>query len=294
MADDWIKIRTCLVDEEEVSGIHKITGLSIPAVIGSLHIIWSWADGRTTDGFVRFTEKEDIDKRVECSGFCDAMCEVGWLEIKDGGVYFPNFEAHMSKSAKKRASDAKRKLKSRKCPKNVTTKTDKCHNKIGHEADKKCDQRREEKRREELIKEKDKKESSDSQSGDCSPSLPKQEQLDSLIDSWNSLPKDMAPPVVKRDSEPIMSGWKKVQRTPALREAFADIPHLMSKIRDGTFLHRQSWFRFAWLFGKKNGEWNVIKILQGVYVDGGGTKQRSISRVDDADSRDGLRFLRES
>ncbi len=52
----WIKVRTCLKDESEVDGIRKLTGLSVPAVVGSLQILWSWADTVTSDGFIKFAD----------------------------------------------------------------------------------------------------------------------------------------------------------------------------------------------------------------------------------------------
>ncbi len=269
-------MRENLKVESEVFGICNITGLETNAVIGSLYLVWIWADGQTTDGSIPFVTAQQVDKVAEHEGFADAMCKVGWLELTEDGAVFPNFENHMSESAKKRDQEAKRKRKQRDkktghCPGVGGTMS---HLKTGQERD----QRREEKRREELIKEKEQKKSSDTQSGDCSPSLPKQEQLDSLIDSWNQLPESIAPRVEKRNSEPITKGWRKVQRTPALKEAFADIPHLMAKIRDGTFLHGQKWFRLPWLFGKKNSEWNVLKILEGCYV-GNENKNRDPARV---------------
>lgn len=123
-----------------------------------------------------------------------------------------------------------------------------------------------------------------SQVKDCAQSgdrLPARDQLDELIDSWNELPPKVAPSVQKRNAQPILKGWKKVQREPDLKAAFADIPHLMSKIRSGEVLHGQGWFRFVWLFGKgQSGEWNVQKILGGNYEQSGNQKPRDPARVD--------------
>lgn len=266
----WIKMNGSLKDEEEVFGIHKKTGLSIPAVIGSLQIIWSWADERTDDGFVRYHDASDIDAKVDHEGFANAMRDVGWLEFRDGGVQFPNFEVHMSKSAKRRAADAKRKWKTRKsCGQMSHPEADKSLSETGQ----KSDQRREEKRREELIKEKEKKESSDSQSDDCSPSpdsrIPKVEQLDALIDAFELLPESIGHQIRDRRGKSLLKGWRRVQKDPETRQAFEDIPALMTRIRDGTFLHGQGWFKFPWLFAKgRDGQWNVLKILEGQYVDG--------------------------
>jgi hypothetical protein len=284
----WIKVRTCLKDESEVDGIRKLTGLSVPAVVGSLQILWSWADTVTSDGFIKFADAETVDNRVDHKGFCDAMCEVGWLQVIAGGVLFPNFDTHMSESAKKRASDAKRKSIARKV-------SDKKRTNVRNEPDKsrtfdgqKADQRREEKRREE----KKEKEQKETQPDGSLPSLPAEEQLDSLIDSWNQLPQGIAPKVNERRSEPIVKGWRKVQRTSALKAGFKDIPLLMTRIRDGTFLHGNGWFKFVWLFGKKDSQWNVLKILEGNYDRGRQTgNTRDTGRVTDEASRDGLRFL---
>ncbi|WP_417396922.1 hypothetical protein [Gimesia chilikensis] len=267
----WIKMNGSLKDEEEVFGIHKKTGLSIPAVIGSLQIIWSWADERTDNGFVRYHDASDIDAKVDHKGFANAMRDVGWLEFRDGGVQFPNFEVHMSKSAKKRAADAKRKGKTR------NTSGQKSHpeaDKSRFETGQKSDQRREEKRREE-VKEKEKKET---QSGDCSPSpdsrIPNVEQLDALVDAFELLPEGIGHPIRDRRGKTLLKGWRRVQKDPETRQAFEDIPALMARIRDGTFLHGQGFWNFSWLFAKgRDGQWNVLKILEGRYVEGKSKQQ---------------------
>jgi hypothetical protein len=157
--------------------------------------------------------------------------------------------------------------------------------------DEKVTPRREEIREEESSKEKEKKETPPDGS---SPPIPKQDELDFLIDSWNELPEGIAPRVSSRRSDPIVKGWKKVQRTSELKQAFADIPHLMSKIKSGKFLHGEGWFRFPWLFAKgKTGEWNVLKILDGDRYRGNdyAGKPKSTARVTDEASRDALKFL---
>ena len=103
MAADWIKYLKCLPDQEEVIGISNNLNLSIPEVVGHLLNIWAWADGVTRDGNVRNVTETFLDART-CEGFARAMASEGWLEIKEnGGVTIPNFERHLSKSAKQRA-----------------------------------------------------------------------------------------------------------------------------------------------------------------------------------------------
>ncbi|MFH1300684.1 MAG: hypothetical protein ABIK07_06450 [Planctomycetota bacterium] len=183
-----------------------------------------------------------------------SLLESEWIEKTETGYDVPKFAEHNAQlvnsweNGKKGGRPKKNPIETQSKPSNNPTET---HG----------NQRREEKRREE-VKEKEKKET---QSGDCSPSLPNEDQLNFLLDSWNELPKSIAPQVSNHRSDSIITGWKKVQRTPELKAAFADIPHLMAKIRDGTFLHGNGWFKFSWLFGKKNSEWNVLKILDGNY-----------------------------
>jgi len=269
----WIKVRTCLKDESEVEGICKMTGLNVPAVLGSLQILWSWADTVTTDGFIKFADSESVDNRVECPGFCDALCAVGWLEVLEDGIQFPNFETHMSESAKKRSGAAKRKQTQRKkaSRSGVTKVTDPCDKSVT----------REEKRREEKNKESNKETQPD---GSSSSPVPHIEILEKLRDAWNALPAGIAPRVDKLESDSILKAWKRVCKKPDLREAFRDPEPIMAKIRGSTFLKDEfSGFRFVWLFGQKKDEWNIFKILSGVYDDGGKSK-RDPSRVDSGNS----------
>lgn len=269
----WIKMRENLKAESEVFGICNITGLEANAVLGSLFMVWSWADGRTEDGFIDHVRKEQVDKVAEFDGFAAAMESVGWIVFTETGVQFPNFEAHMSESAKKRDSETKRKRiqreKAKRKQRDIVPPTPgQCPT-----SDRDKSVTREEKRREELIKEKEKKESSDSQSDDCSPSpdsrIPKVEQLDALIDAFELLPESIGHQIRDRRGKSLLKGWRRVQKDPETRQAFEDIPALMTRIRDGTFLHGQGWFKFPWLFAKgRDGQWNVLKILEGQYVDG--------------------------
>jgi len=212
-----------------------------------------------------------------------SLLESGWIEKTENGYDVPKFAEHNAQlvnsweNGKKGGRPKKNPGKTQKKPSNNPTET---HG----------NQNREEKRRED-IKEKEKKET---QPDGSSPPIPKQDELDFLIDSWNQLPTGIAPRVESRRSDPIVKGWKKVQRTSELKQAFADIPHLMSKIKSGKFLHGEGWFRFPWLFAKgKTGEWNVLKILDGDRYGGNGTagRAKSTARVTDEASRDALKFL---
>jgi chorismate mutase len=52
--------------------------------------------------------KTSIDALVERSGFADSLVNVGWLRVRDGSLEVPNFDRHLSQSAKQRALTAAR------------------------------------------------------------------------------------------------------------------------------------------------------------------------------------------
>ena len=72
-------------------------------------------------------------------------------------------------------------------------------------------------------------------------------------------------------------GWKKAQRTPALREAIEDLDRLFGAIAQQKYLHDKGWFTLDWLFakGQDGGEWNAIKVIERRYRNGSVGSDRS-------------------
>ncbi len=132
MAGDWIAIRTDLHEDPAVIGIARLTGLDPYQVVGRLVRLWSWADAQSRDGLVPHASARWIDSHLHCERFAVSMSAVGWLNIDDDAVSFPNFERWMGESAKSRLTDACRKRLARKRdgpkparPRNVRKKPDK-------------------------------------------------------------------------------------------------------------------------------------------------------------------------
>ncbi len=125
---DWIKVEITSSQKIEVLTIADILDIDEHMVFGKLVILWCWADANTVDGHADNVTKRMIDRVVGHKGFADAMIDdrVGWLK-EDGksGVFFPNFDRHNGKGAKKRATDARRKSSHRA---GVANKSDECHN----------------------------------------------------------------------------------------------------------------------------------------------------------------------
>ena len=101
-------------------------------------------------------------------------------------------------------------------------------------------------------------------SPDGEPPIPNEQVLDELIDSWNQLPEEIRK-VSDRRGKAITKGWKKVQSKADHRRYFSDIPKIMQSIRGSPWLCRQGFFDLVWLFGQKQGRWNVEKVVSGYY-----------------------------
>ena len=106
---NWIKVSTNLVTKPAVSAIAQQTKEPMHAVVGRLLLVWCWADPLTIDGLVPHANAALIDKIAGKRGFASAMLSVDWLAVETGGVRFPNWERHNSRSAKARAGEAERK-----------------------------------------------------------------------------------------------------------------------------------------------------------------------------------------
>jgi len=116
MAADWIKIESGLPNKPEVMQLADLLGVDELQVVGHLVVFWSWCDANMSlDCPVVQGTKKGLDRVAMRDGFVDAMVTVGWLEVLDvGRVQIPNYDHHLSKSAKTRANEQKKKAKQRK------------------------------------------------------------------------------------------------------------------------------------------------------------------------------------
>lgn len=103
MAGDWMKVELDLPDKPEVHHIAAVLQLDPDAVVGKLLRVWAWFDKHTTDGNAHGVTYALLNRITCVSGFGEAMASVGWMNQKDQLLVMPKFDAHTSKSAKKRA-----------------------------------------------------------------------------------------------------------------------------------------------------------------------------------------------
>ena len=114
MADFWIKVEKGTPDKPEVLEMSAILNIDDPdTVLGKLVRVWAWFDSNSENGHAPSVTKVLLDRLTGVTGFVDAMIQVGWLNVSENGFEITNFDRHLGKGAKKRASDAERKRKSR-------------------------------------------------------------------------------------------------------------------------------------------------------------------------------------
>lgn len=305
MAGDWIKVRPSLVSSPKVRGIVKyiksnpeVSKVLAPDFDGNigdivtrnvmcnvtvtlLVTIWGAANEHTSDGTFKNFDYSDIDDIAGVPGFAKAMESVGWLihDPVSHTITLPNFSEYNTcdserdkKNNRERQRRHREKMKERNAKNNVTRNVT-CNDRI-------------EERREEDIKEKEQKKEE----------LP--EDLIEFVRHWNQIGGDI--PKVQRITKPLIKKWQAAKKKADVREALENPETIVANIKASPFLMGESdWggVYFQWLFNSRSDENNAVKVYQGRYNGKGisnGTKPRSPSRVDDADSRDGLRFLRES
>lgn len=115
MAGDWIKIEHALPNKPEVMEMADILDISEMEVVGHLVLFWTWVDQNLSSECPKVSgTKRGLDRVTGRTGFSDAMVAVGWLELDGGEVKIPNYDDHLSESAKSRALEAKRKRLQRK------------------------------------------------------------------------------------------------------------------------------------------------------------------------------------
>ena len=109
----WIKVDSSLLTKPEVFHIAELTGMSRYEVVGRLISVWVWADEQSRDGNATSVTEAHLDELHGVTGFAQAMAEAGWLKVTNAGISIPNFDRHISQSAKARALTAIRAQRSR-------------------------------------------------------------------------------------------------------------------------------------------------------------------------------------
>jgi hypothetical protein len=145
MAGDWIKIEHGLLHKPEVMQICDQLDIGPHEAVGHLVAFWVWVDQNLSPICPQVPgTKKGLDRVVGRDGFTTALENVGWLTFADGVISVPNYDVHLSNSAKQRAKDSKKKAKQR--SKHVPEMSPPSGDKIGTEWGTREEKRREEKK----------------------------------------------------------------------------------------------------------------------------------------------------
>ena len=151
MSDDWIKVRKNLITHPKVVRISSALRADNFQTLGILTSVWAIFDSHSESGRLEGYTTAALDTVVGKPGISAAMKAVGWLEFdppdatgEDAqALILPRFEAHMGKSAKRRAMELQRKQAERLNEKNVggmsANDADKMRTKCGPEKEKEKD-----------------------------------------------------------------------------------------------------------------------------------------------------------
>lgn len=110
---EWIKVEKATARKVEVIALASILGIHPDHAFGLCFRFWSWCDEALQDGHARGMTLCALDAIFGHPGFVPALVEVGWLNDRNGALEVPNFDRHLSQSAKNRALAAERAKTSR-------------------------------------------------------------------------------------------------------------------------------------------------------------------------------------
>lgn len=110
MAGDWLKMRRDLQRHPKVVRMASALDADRFGVIGGLHAVWGVFDEHSEDGTLEGYTPKAMDDAIGWPGFSAAMLSVHWLSFQEHeGLAVPEFDEHNGQSAKRRATETKRK-----------------------------------------------------------------------------------------------------------------------------------------------------------------------------------------
>lgn len=140
----WIKIEYSLLSKPEVMAMAERFGVSEYEIAGHLVAFWCWVDCNVSLECPRsIGTKRGLDRVCGREGMVDALIEVGWLAYDGTHFSVPNLDRHLSRGAKQRSVEARKKQEQRKRPESVPDLSRKCPDGTGTKTG--LDKRREEK-----------------------------------------------------------------------------------------------------------------------------------------------------
>lgn len=113
----WIESHQGLARHKKTKRLARKLGVSVPAAIGHLHLLWWWALDNLPDGKISDLEPEDIADEMmweeDAQELIESLVEVGFIDRTDDGLYIHDWHDYIGKLLEKRKADSDRKRKSR-------------------------------------------------------------------------------------------------------------------------------------------------------------------------------------
>ena len=113
----WIESHQGLARHLKTKRLARKLEISVPAVIGHLHLLWWWAMDNLPNGRVSDLEPEDIADEMMWTGnaknLIDSLIDVGFIDRLDDGLYIHDWQDYIGRLLDKRKADADRKRTSR-------------------------------------------------------------------------------------------------------------------------------------------------------------------------------------
>ena len=113
MAGDWLKVEKATPDKSEIRHIARQCSVGVAEAFASWFRLWCYFDSETSTGELQFLTPHDCDDIGRLKGLGDALQSCRWLEFDAGGARVLNWDRHNGKSAKRRATETRRKKASR-------------------------------------------------------------------------------------------------------------------------------------------------------------------------------------
>jgi hypothetical protein len=92
---NWIKCNKSNFNSLKVAAAASACGVSKFEWIGHLLFCFSIADEHCDEsGFLAFADEQRLDELVQLKGFTASLIQIGWGELKNGGIQFNDFQKH--------------------------------------------------------------------------------------------------------------------------------------------------------------------------------------------------------
>ena len=123
----WIKVEYALLSKPEVMAMAARFDVSEFEIVGHLVAFWCWVDANMSLECPEVIgTKRGLDRVCGREGMVEALIEVGWLIMNGQKFSVPNLDRHLSKGAKQRTLEARKKKEQRERPENVPQMSPEC------------------------------------------------------------------------------------------------------------------------------------------------------------------------